>query len=316
MSSHDQNFAVLFLIFNRPDTTKQVFEAIRQARPAKLFVAADGPRSNRPEESDACRQARAVVNQVDWDCKVHTLFRENNLGCKAAVSSAISWFFDHVEEGIILEDDCLPDQSFFSFCRELLEKYRHDSRVMHIAGHNFQFGRPVGTGSYYFSQLCHIWGWASWRRVWASYDPDMRDLPEFSSQGAFDRVFRSQDMRTYYSFVFDQVYRGRINTWDHQLAYTILKNNGLCIIPNVNLVENIGFTSGTHTSLDQFSFFKKLAVRNLYRKLMSNRKQAVNLPLVHPDFMVTAYDADRRYFRDIVYFFFMRLYIAYLKRRE
>ncbi len=309
--NHD--FSVLFLIFSRPDTTARVFEAIRAAKPKRLFVAADGPRPDRPGEADACEQARAIVKKVDWECDLNTLFRDKNLGCRAAVSSAISWFFDHVEEGIILEDDCLPDESFFPYCRKLLERYRHDGRVMHITGHNSQFGRTVGTGSYYFSQVCHIWGWASWRRVWKQYDPDMKDFPEFLAQKGFDNVYQYRDMRKYYSVMFERVYQNKLNTWDHQLSYAIVKNNGLCIIPNVNLVENIGFASGTHTAYDNFSFIKKIAVGNLYKKLSANPKRRISFPLRHPDAVTLASDTDHRYFRDIVYFFSMRIYLVFLK---
>ncbi|NTW58827.1 MAG: glycosyltransferase family 2 protein [Nitrospirae bacterium] len=301
------------MIFNRPDTTKQVFEAIRKAKPGRLFIAADGPRPDKPGEADACEQTRAIVKQIDWECDVHTLFREKNLGCRVAVSSALSWFFEHVEEGIILEDDCLPDESFFPYCRHLLEKYRHDGRVMHISGDNFQFGRQIGQASYYASQFCHIWGWAGWRRVWQLYHPDMPDYPAFVRDGGLERMFRYPDMRRYYSVIFDRVFRGKLNTWDHQLSYAILKNNGVCIIPNVNLVENIGFTSGTHISFNQFSFFKKLAVQRLYTKLMSNKRQTMTFPLVHPDVLVPSYEADHRYFREIVFFFIMRVYIIFLK---
>ena len=314
-TSTDENsaFSVLFLIFNRPDTTELVFEAIRRVKPQRLFVAADGPRPDKPGDVEDCEKTRSVIQRVDWDCELHTLFRKTNLGCRSAVSSAISWFYEHVEEGIILEDDCLPDESFFHYCLELLEKYRHDERIMHIAGHNFQFGKQVGPGSYYFSQCCHIWGWASWRRVWALYHPDMPDYPAFAKQDGFDDVYRYDDMRKYYSVMFDRVYRNKLNTWDYQLSYTILKNHGLCIIPNVNLVENIGFTSGTHTAFDQFSFIKKMAVRGLYKKILTNPKKTIKLPLLHPDFVIPAYRADHRYFREIVYFFFMRIYLVFLK---
>lgn len=313
MNNTSPDFSVLFLIFNRPDATTRVFEAIRAAKPKKLFVAADGPRPGLQAEAEECEKTRSIINRIDWDCELHTLFRDTNLGCRAAISSAISWFFTNVEEGIILEDDCLPDESFFPYCLELLEKYRHDGRIMHIGGHNSQFGRTIGPGSYYFSQCCHIWGWASWRRVWTLYHPEMPDYPEFINQSCFDNVYRYRDMREYYSVFFDRVYRNKLNTWDHQLSYTILKNNGLCVIPNKNLVENIGLTSGTHTAFDNFSFIKKMAVRGLYKKLTANPRTQIVFPLRHPDFVIPAYHADHRYFREIVYFFFMRIYLIFLK---
>ena len=152
---------VLFLVFNRPDTTAQVFEAIRQAKPPRLYVASDGAREDKEGELEKVKQVREIVSQVDWNCEVKTLFRDKNLGCKIAVSSAIDWFFEQEEMGIILEDDCLPHPTFFRFCQELLERYRDDERIGMISGNNFQFGRKCTDYSYYFSMYSHIWGWAS-----------------------------------------------------------------------------------------------------------------------------------------------------------
>ena len=147
----------LFLVFNRPDTTARVFEALRAARPARLYVAADGPRPNREGEAARCDDVRRIATQVDWPCKVTTLFRDRNLGCRIGVSTAIDWFFEHEEEGIVLEDDCLPSTSFFPYCAELLARYRHDERVMCVSGDNFQLGREVTQYSYYFSRNIHCW---------------------------------------------------------------------------------------------------------------------------------------------------------------
>ena len=165
---------ILFLIFNRPETTKKVFSAIKEVQPPRLYIAADGPRSEQPDEADHCELARTIATKVDWDCEVKTLFRDQNLGIRIAVSQAIDWFFEQEPEGIILEDDCLPDQSFFWFCKELLEKYRNDTRIMHIGGTNFQFGKNRTNYSYYFSRYAHIWGWASWRRAWEYYDEKLK----------------------------------------------------------------------------------------------------------------------------------------------
>ncbi len=161
---------VLFLIFNRPDTTQPVFNEIREAKPTKLFVAADGPRDNKKGEKEECEKTRKIIEQVDWDCELYKLYRDKNLGCKIAVSSAIDWFFENVEEGIILEDDCLPHPSFFRFCQELLEKYKGDERVFVISGDNFLFGRKRTNYSYYFSRYNHCWGWAGWIRTLSDYD--------------------------------------------------------------------------------------------------------------------------------------------------
>lgn len=161
---------VLLIIFKRPDTTRQVLQAIRQVKPRQLFVAADGPRPDHPDEAEKCHQTRAVIEEVDWKCEVQTLFQQRNLGCGpgpvTGPVTAITWFFHNVEQGIILEDDCLPDLSFFRFCEELLDRYRYTEQIMHISGNNFLYGRKRGSASYYFSKYTHVWGWATWRRAW------------------------------------------------------------------------------------------------------------------------------------------------------
>src|SRR5262249_20722231 len=157
---------VLFLIFNRPNTTARVMEAIRTAGPGRLYVAADGPRDGNADEAKRCAEVRRIATQVDWPCEVQTLFRERNLGCRQAVSSAITWFFEQEQEGIILEDDCLPSPSFFPYCAELLARFRNDERIMCITGCNFQQDMKGYPYSYYFSKYHHVWGWATWRRAW------------------------------------------------------------------------------------------------------------------------------------------------------
>jgi hypothetical protein len=178
--------ALLFLVFNRPDQTAAVFEAIRQARPSKLYVAADGPREKRPEEKELCAAVRRIATAIDWPCDLHTLLRPTNLGCRAAVTEALNWFFELEPEGIILEDDCLPGPSFFRYAAELLECYRHDQRIMCITGGRPVAGTTYGAASYLVSiyNMCG-WGWASWRRAWALNDPRLSLLDEFLSTHAF-----------------------------------------------------------------------------------------------------------------------------------
>lgn len=240
---------VLFLIFNRPDKTKQVFEAIRKAKPSKLFVAADGPRKDRDGEKEICEQTRAVIDSIDWECELFTLYRTENLGCKIAVSSAINWFFENVEEGIILEDDCLPNQSFFHFCDKLLNYYRDDERIMHIGGSNFQDGQIRGDGSYYFSNIYHIWGWATWRRAWSHYDIEMKNWGKFLNDGSLNSLFPDRSHRQYFIDVFNSIRLSNLNTWDYQWVLSCWLNDGISIIPNYNLVSNIGYgNEATHTS--------------------------------------------------------------------
>jgi|WetSurMetagenome_2_1015567.scaffolds.fasta_scaffold198180_2 hypothetical protein len=239
---------LLFIIFNRPDTTKIVWEEIRKAQPARLFIAADGPRADRPGEAEKCAAARRIVEQIDWDCQAELDFSDHNLGCKRRVSSAISWFFSRVEEGIILEDDCLPDQSFFSFCGELLAKYRDNEQIMHISGNNFLFGKIKIADDYYFSRISNIWGWATWRRAWQYYDPKMEDFPQFIAQNKIAGLFTSRFLQKRWIELLTPVYENKIDTWDYQWTYAVFKNSGLCINPRLNLVSNIGFAeNATHT---------------------------------------------------------------------
>jgi len=238
---------ILFLIFNRPDITQKVFDEIKKLKPTTLYVAADGPRIAVAGEDQDCLAAREIIKQVDWDCKVFTLFREVNLGCRIAVSSAIDWFFKEVEEGIILEDDCLPDQTFFWFCQELLAYYRTDNRIMHISGSNYQFGKKIGDASYYFSRLAHIWGWATWRRAWQFYDVNMNSYPQFVAEEKIKKIFNDSEVQKNWVNNLTKIYKGA-NTWDYQWAYANLIYNSYCIIPNENLISNIGFgKKSTHT---------------------------------------------------------------------
>ena len=270
---------VLFLIFNRPDTTQKVFNAIKQAKPKQLFVAADGPREDKEGEKEKCEQTRKLIEQVDWDCKVKTLFRDKNLGCKIAPSSSIDWFFENVKEGIILEDDCLPSQGFFWFCQELLKKYRNDTRIMIISGNNFQFGRIRGKGSYYFSKYGSTWGWATWRRAWKHYDVNMKNFEEFKKEAQINNIFPIKQQQKYWTKIFQSVYDGKIDTWDYQWAYSRFINNGLSVTPNVNLISNIGFGSNSTHTKDKSSIFSEMEAREI-------------TDIIHPNFVLADQEAD------------------------
>lgn len=235
------NIPVLLIVFNRSATTRQVFETIRQARPPKLYVAADGPRKSRPGEADRVAEVCSIATQVDWPCEVRTLFQEENLGAKIAVSTAINWFFENEEMGIILEHDCLPHPDFFTFCEILLQRFYSDNRVFMITGNNFQNGQQRGEASYYFSKYNHIWGWASWRRAWNYYQVGLSFWPEWSVSSHWKSIMPDKIEARYWSKNFDSVYRGNINTWDYQWTACVWKNGGLTATPNVNLVSNIGF---------------------------------------------------------------------------
>ncbi|PSL48332.1 hypothetical protein CLV51_1021199 [Chitinophaga niastensis] len=250
MTNYNVQSPILFIIFNRPDVTRQVFEKIKAVKPARLYIAADGPRKGHATDARRCEEARAAVAGIDWECTVKTLFREENKGCKLAVSGAISWFFEQEEEGIILEDDCVPNNSFFYFCDTMLNKYRHDTRIRNITGNNLQHGKTWGTGSYYFSQLSNIWGWASWRRVWKEYDVTMSKYTEEDVVAQLPKICDDRFFVLEWLGFFKNVKAGKIDTWDYQLQFNTFFENGLCVTPNVNLVSNIGFgVDATHTIL-------------------------------------------------------------------
>jgi hypothetical protein len=276
--------AVLFLAFNRPDTTKRVFESIRQARPPRLYVAVDGPRENKAADAEKVQAVRDyIMANIDWACDVKTLFRDQNLGLKRAVSEAISWFFNHETQGIVLEDDCLPHPDFFPFCQELLELYKDDDRISVITGNNFQNGIKRGKASYYFSKYNHCWGWASWRRAWNIYDGDLSFWPSWQKSTEWKRKLPDRVERQYWAQVFDRVHRKEINSWAYPWTASVWYLGGLTATPNVNLVSNIGFgKEGTHT-IDDSNPSSYLATHSISE-------------LTHPQVIYHDTDADRYVF--------------------
>jgi hypothetical protein len=280
MSEFKLNTPVALLIFNRPDTTERVFNAIAKARPPKLLVVADGPRPQREGEAELCAKTRAIINRVDWDCEVITEFADSNMGCKRRVASGIDWIFEQVEEAIILEDDCLPDPSFFRYCEEMLTRYRDNQRVGMVSGGNLQFGRQRGTGSYYFSKYTHIWGWASWRRAWRHYDRDLTLWPTFRDQGLLTEIFETPGEQEYWRNSFQWVHEGSLDTWDVSWTFTAITHGLLQVVPNVNLISNIGFgANATHTH-----------VVGVHANMPT---QPIEFPLVHPTFVLADIEADR-----------------------
>ncbi len=280
---HPLETAVLFLIFNRLDTTKQVFEAIKKAKPPRLYIAADGARASRNGEDKKVKAVREyVINNIDWNCEVKTLFRDKNFGCKYAVSSAIDWFFENEERGIILEDDCLPSQSFFWFCEELLKRYEDDMRVWHIGGykHSYLKGDKY---SYNFSRFTQIWGWATWANRWQYYDVALLKYKD-DKNILFNYEFFMEDYENKSRVnILDRVLSGKIDTWDYQWNFTVRINTGLSIRPKVNLISNIGFgEDATHTSGNN-------------KDIELNKAQNITFPLKHPNF-VMIYRVDDKLF--------------------
>ncbi|MEW6578464.1 MAG: glycosyltransferase family 2 protein [Chloroflexota bacterium] len=259
---------VAFLIYKRPDVTRRVFAAIAAARPRRLYVIADGPRDE--AEAARCAATRAIIEEVDWPCEVFTNYAETNLGLKRRVSSGLDWVFAHEEQAIILEDDCLPDPTFFRFCAELLERYANDPRVMHISGDNFLPDKRFGRTSYIFTRYIYVWGWATWRRAWQHFDIDMQSWKDATIRSRLLQQFANPQERRFWNNVWEQTSAGQINSWDYAWAFACMASNGLGIIPSKNLVTNIGFgPNATHT-----------LVKSGFGPVPS---ASMEFPLIHPD---------------------------------
>jgi hypothetical protein len=231
---------VALFVFNRPQITSQMYERVRAAKPRRLLVVADGPRPERKDEARLCEVTRKIVSSPDWPCELLTNFSDENLGCRRRLSSGLDWVFEQCSEAMILEDDCLPCPSFFTFCGAMLERYRDDTRIMHVSGDNFQDGVRRGSGSYFFSRYSLSWGWASWSRAWHHYDANISLWPTALKERWLESLLDDPLEIEYWTDIFDGLYRGEINTWDYQWLFACWHSNGLSIQPNENLVTNIG----------------------------------------------------------------------------
>lgn len=281
---------ILLINFNRPDKTRKLLELIQKVQPKKVYFAVDGPRTGHPGDRDKCKQVQDLVDSVDGSCKVKTLFQHKNLGCGIGPVTAINWLFEHEEYGIILEDDCLPDLSFFLFCEELLKYYEKDCRVMQISGSNFFSNRHdtgKATSSYFFSSIGSTWGWATWRRAWKKYDYYVRDFPEIKSTGLLKGFFYNKEDTHY---VLNMIQKANeqeksVTWWDYQWDLAKHLNSGLSIVPVKNLIKNIGFSSdATHT--------KK--VMPVYERVGLD---PISFPLLHPKYVVANANYDEHYFK-------------------
>ncbi|MDX6574913.1 MAG: hypothetical protein QOE96_866 [Blastocatellia bacterium] len=278
---------VAFIIFNRPDRTARVFAEIAKARPAKLLVVADGPRPDHPGERELCLATRSVLAKVDWPCEVLTNFSDTNLGCRRRVATGLDWVFEQVEEAIILEDDCLPDESFFPFCIELLERYRDDPRVGMICGSNFQGGKRRSPESYFFGLHVTVWGWASWRRAWRNYDVEMRCWPELRDTSWLADLLANPVAAKYWRDVFEDTFNGEFDTWDYQFFFSWWRQNSLALIPDRNLVTNIGFGSAATRTREALPSMANLPVK------------PIAFPLAHPADVELNREADNFSFKQI-----------------
>ena len=270
---------VAFCTFNRPDVTAQTFARIRQARPTQLFLISDAARSDRPEETELVQQTRDIVENVDWHCDVIKIYADSNLGCGPRISSGITEAFRYTDRLIILEDDCLPHTSFFDYCQCLLSRYEDENSVSAITGNNFQNGIKRSESSYYFSKYMHCWGWATWRRAWRDYSYDMENWPAFRDSGSLVTWCENKRELEYWTDVFDRCHRKELETWDYPWLFSCWFWGGLCAVPEVNLVSNIGFgDAATHTT-------KSSPLENLPTESIH--------PIKHPKGLVRNVEADR-----------------------
>jgi hypothetical protein len=262
---------VILLVFNRPEVTEHLIEALRSVQPQELLVVADGPRATHAEDSALCARVRELVaSGITWPARVRTHFAERNLGLRQRVSSGLTWAFEQVDRAIILEDDCLAHPSFFRFCTELLSYYDHEPRVGVISGDSFQPQPFACPESYYFSRYPHCWGWATWRRAWKCFDNELRDWPGARESGWLNSLFSDPLEAEFWRQNFDAVHERRLNSWASAWVYSCWRNNLLTVLPRVNLVTNIGIgDSATHT-------------RNFNSLLHELPGAEITFPLIHP----------------------------------
>jgi len=281
---------ILFLVFNRYHTTIQVFETIKKERPKKLYISADGPRDDVDDDLKKCAEVRKIFEMIDWDCEVFTLFQDNNLGVYKSQQIGVNWFFEHENEGVILEDDALPDKTFYMFCYSLLDKYRYDHRVSMISGCNFQQQNKHGNADYYFSKHTNTYGCAMWKRSWNHMDTNLVDWPDFLSAGGIDDFSNYSGVRRKLKEDFGNLYSDpEIRAWDYLFMFSSLKNGAVSIVPNVNLIKNIGFGPGASHPVDTESPVAMLETFN------------INLPLKHPSIISRNLIADEFQSRTLHY---------------
>jgi hypothetical protein len=276
--------SVVLFIYNRPELTARVFDAISRARPSRLFVFADGPRLDRADDLPRTEATRAATDAVGWPCDVEREYSPTNMGIKTRVETGLRRVFDRddVDGAIVLEDDCVPDPTFFDFCGDLLDRYRHDDRVMSVCGSRLTPPATNPDGSYSFSRYPFLWGWATWRRAWTHYDGVMRAWPRLRADGWLDALLDNRMAVAYWTYQFDRTYSaGASGDWDIAWLFSSWRDAGLSIVPGVNLVSNLGFqTDATHTR-DGRSIFA------------AQPSAPMTFPLRHPPAIVSSTEEDR-----------------------
>lgn len=260
---------VALFVFNRPEHTRQVINAISKVKPQNLYVVADGPREGNEDDQVNCEQVRGLIDSIDWSCSITKNYSDTNLGCKLRISSGLDWVFSVNDEAIILEDDILPEPSFFNYCAELLERYRDNERVHLIRGSTLAENQD-SPHSYYFSRWYGIWGWASWARAWRHYDLGMEAWPE-TGKTWLKSFLPEREMVRVMGYLFDEMHAGRIDSWEFPFFFTGWLNDAYAITPKVNMITNIGFGYGaTHMTDPNHSSAQMTS-------------QAITFPMIHPE---------------------------------
>lgn len=287
--SYVMHTPIIFCLFNRPDTTARVFAEIAKIKPQQLFIVADGPRPARPDDIEGCARTRAIIDRVDWDCRVYKNYSDRNLGCTQRMATGIGWAFTHVEEAIILEDDCLPDPTFFPYCAELLERYRDNPRIMQIAGFNVPQDRRTRAFSYYFSRFATNWGWATWRRAWRHYDVGVAAWPSMRHTTWLLDILQDRRVADFWAHMLDLAHSRALGTWDYQWLFACWQQRGLSVQPSVSMITNLGFgEDATHTTSSCHDPRARVKAAQMV------------FPLRHPALLMEDRKADRIYIRQAV----------------
>jgi len=271
---------VVLIVFNRPETVARMLERLAVLRPPRLFVVGDGPRSDRPSDGARVAAVRSQIDGIRWDCDVTTDYAAENLGCRRRVVTGLNWVFRHVEEAIILEDDCLPTESFMGYARELLDRYRDDTRIGSVCGSLSVPRIPAIDGDYFFSRYNLFTGWATWRRAWRLYDDAMSAVEDGRLHDILTATFEQARARIYWEYILRRTRAGAINSWGYRWMLSCWQNSMLGVFPRCTIVENVGF-GGDATNTRRQAWYFQQAIGSL------------SLPLNHPQGVARRADIDR-----------------------
>lgn len=277
---------VILVVFNRPNLLESLLLQIKLAKPKKLYVLADAPRSGNNADIALCEEVRKKIDNFDLGCEVIKRYLTTNIGCKKNIETGLNWIFEQEEAGIILEDDCLPNLDFFRFCEAMLLRYKDNPEIFSVTGNNFQNNKIHGNGSYYLSKYMHCWGWATWRRAWKFYDGNVSFWPAWKNSLKWDAIHSSSEESRYWLDIFESVYSKKIDSWAYPWLASSWYFGGNTITPNVNLVKNMGF--GNNATNTQH--------KNGLEEL---RTFVLPQTIIHPFSLEPSYLADKYVFKTV-----------------